>query len=76
MPIHYLKVLASQSDHGDIDLLLAEHYLRANKWSLAKYHIEKSIGKGPTCDPHRAQQVKMDIAVKLGANIAELESCL
>lgn len=66
MAIHYLKLLAKHSPRGDIDLLLAKHYLKSHQWSLALCHIDNSIKKGSRFEPLIVDKIKQEIVLKLG----------
>lgn len=72
MPIHYMKVLAKQSPHGDLDLLLAKHYLASHQWSLALRHVENSIKKGNRFDSGIVNPIKRELSLRLGRKYLNL----
>lgn len=62
---HYFKTLAHHSTRGNMDLWLAEHYLRRDHWSLAQKHIELCFSKGGVDYPDKARNLHREILLKL-----------
>ena len=53
----YLIELSAVLDHGNLDVLIAEHYLRLMNWKRARQMLESGIRRGRLRDALHAERL-------------------
>jgi len=66
---HYLKALSKHVNHGNIDVVLGEYYLKKYEWGRALYHFSLAVEKGNLKSPTRVHALVYQSQSKLGGMV-------